>query len=161
MFVTDDLLMSMLPFDVIKESETTRSNTTTLTDDPDLQIALEANASYHVAFYIHYSSTAAAGFKTAWSVPPGAAGLRACWGVDTAPTNTTNPTGDGRWGVHAFATETSYGTRNGSSQVMAWETGDVNTSSAGVLALQWAQTTSNAGTTRVAGRSYMRVERIA
>lgn len=159
--VTAQLLMSMLPTFVRKGSDTTRSATTTFTDDPDLTITLEANAQYRVEFYIHYSSTSIAGFKTAWTTPSGASGLRACWGVDTAPTSTANPTGDGRWGIHGFTTTVNYGTRNGTNQALAWETGDITTTSAGTLALQWAQTTSDASSTRVAARSYLRVERLS
>jgi hypothetical protein len=159
--ITTQLLSSMLPLFVRKVSDTNRAATTTFTDDPDLSITVEANAQYRVEFLIHYSSVAAAGFKTLWTVPSGATGLRACWGVDISPTSTSNPTGDGRWGIHAFATTVNYGTRDGTNQVMAWETGDLVTTSAGTLALQWAQTTSNASSTRVAARSYLRIERLA
>ncbi|MEU3095500.1 hypothetical protein ABZ690_11945 [Streptomyces sp. NPDC006967] len=159
--ITAGLLQSMLPQFALKPSDTNRASTTTLADDPDLQIELEANATYRVEFYIGYSSLAVAGFKTAWTTPSGATGLRSCWGAGTSPTSTTLPTGDGRWGIHGMTTAAEYGTRNSTNQAMAWETGEVTTTSAGTLALQWAQVTSDASETRVAARSYLRVERLA
>lgn len=158
--ITSSLLRSMLPIFVRKGSDTSRSSTTTVADDPDLTIELEANAQYRVCFWIHYSAVAAGGFKTQWTVPSGASGLRSCWGVDTSPTSTTNPTGDGRWGVHGFTTATSYGTRDSTNQVLAMEAGDITTTSAGTLALQWAQTASNATATRVVARSYLEIHRL-
>lgn len=159
--ITADLLSSMLPMFVRKGADTNRASTTTLADDPDLTIELEANSVYRVEFIIHYSATAAAGFKTAWTTPSGSSGLKGAWGVDTSPTSTSNPTGDGRWGVHGFGTNIDYGTRNGANQVMAWETGEIITTNAGTLALQWAQSTSDASNTRVAQRSILRVHKLA
>jgi hypothetical protein len=159
--LTASVLMSMLPLYVRKETDTNRNTTTTVTADPDLQIALEANATYRVRMLIHYSAGSAGGFKTQWSVPSGATGLRSSWGVGTSPTSTTDPQGDGRWGIHGFTTDTSYGTRNSTNQVLAVEEGDITTTNAGTLALMWAQTASSATDTRVAGRSYLEVRRLA
>ncbi|MGQ5576776.1 hypothetical protein [Streptomyces sp. ECR3.8] len=159
--ITGLLLQSMLPTFARKVTDTSLTATTTLTNDPDLQLSLAANATYRVEFYIGYSSLAAAGFKTAWSVPSGTTGLRSCWGVGTSPTSPSLPTGDGRWGIHALATAAEYGTRDSTNQAMVWETGEINTTDAGTLAFQWAQVTSNANATRVAARSYLRMERLA
>lgn len=159
--ITAGLLSSMLPVFVRKASDTSRASTTTVTDDPDLTTTLEANAMYRVTFWIHYSAAAAGGFKTQWTVPSGASGLRSCWGVGTSPTSTTDPQGDGRWGVHGFTTATSYGTRDSTNQVLAKEEGDIVTTSAGTLALQWAQTASSATATRVVSRSFLLVRRLA
>jgi hypothetical protein len=159
--LTTLLLSSMLPFWVRKAGDTNRNTTTVLAADPDLQIALEANATYRVTMIIHYSAGSAGGFKTQWSVPSGATGLRSCWGVGTSPTSTTDPQGDGRWGIHGFTTDVSYGTRNSTNQVMCKEEGDITTTTAGTLALMWAQTASSATDTRVAGRSYLEIRRLA
>lgn len=159
--ITAALLQSLVPIHVRKVADTTRASTTVLADDPDLTVQLEANAQYRVTMWIHYSALAAAGFQTAWTVPSGATGLRSCWGVGPTPTSTADPLGDGRWGIHGFATAASYGTRNSTNQVMAMESGDVTTTNAGTLALQWAQLASNVTGSRVAGRSYMEIRRLA
>lgn len=159
--ITADLLRGMVPQFVYKTSDENRTNTATMADDAELFIDLEANATYRVEFIIHYSASAAGGFKTEWGTPANSSGLKGAWGVDTSPTSTSNPTGDGRWGVHGFTTDIDYGTRNGSNQVMAWETGHIDTVDAGILVLRWAQSTSDASTTRVAQRSLLRVWRLA
>ncbi|MET8766312.1 hypothetical protein [Streptomyces sp. NPDC004658] len=158
--ITSTLLTSMLPLEAYKPSDTTRLATTTVADDPDLTLTLEANAIYYVEIFIHYASPSTELLKTQWTVPSGASGLRSAWGVASSVV-AADPAGDGRWGVHAFTTDVIYGTRtSGTNQSQAVETGNVATTSAGVIALKWAQNTSGATGTKVAAGSYMRVKRI-
>lgn len=161
--LTADLLMSMLPRCINKPNDTARQNTATPADDPDLTMQLEANATYFVEFHIHYAAVDAAQFRTDWTVPSGASGNRCVLGM--SPSNLTNTNADnatGRYGVHAYATDVTYGTRNhATNQAYALETATVVTTSAGTLALRWAQLTSNAGFTTVFSTSFMRVTRLA
>ncbi|MFE1205636.1 hypothetical protein ACFW5V_28530 [Streptomyces sp. NPDC058762] len=158
--ITAGLLTSMLPIEAYKRSTLTRTATTVTADDPDLQFALEANAVYFVEFFVHYQAPAAELIKTTWSVPADAVGLRSAWGVASGVA-TADPSGDGRWGVHAFTTTCTYGTRNSASQTMLYETGQVETTSAGTVAFQWAQNTSGLSGVQVCSGSYGRAKRLA
>ncbi|MFD8805555.1 hypothetical protein [Streptomyces sp. NPDC059597] len=158
--ITSALLTSLLPQTVNKAAGEDRFATTTLTMDADLQAPLEANAVYHVTMHIHYATTTAAGFQTNWAVPAGATGLRSSVSAGAA-SNTYSDT-PGNWGVHNFGTAVNHGNRNSSTnQLWLLEEGVINTISAGTVALQWAQVTSNAAATRVGGGSFMLIRRIA
>lgn len=159
--ITSTLLTSMLPDIVYKTANEDRSATTTLADDTELTTTLEASAVYHVTFYLHYAALDAAKIKTAWTVPSGASGLRSATGAGSASTDATAAT-TSRFGVHAFTTTVTYGTRSSATnQCVAIEEGVVTTTSAGTLAIQWAQDASNATATRVGAGSSLHVRRIA
>lgn len=161
--ITATLALSMLPLEAYKATSTTRTATTTLADDPDLVIALEANATYFVEFFIKYAAVTAEQVKTAWTVPSGASGGKCRIGVSSAVNDATTggPFGDGAFGQHAFSTSLTYGTRNSTAnQVAAYESGTLTTTNAGNVALQWAQNTSGATGTLVAAGSYARAKRI-
>ena len=165
--LTGSLLRSMMPDIVTKEANEDRASTTTLTNDTDLVATLEANARYHVTFLIHFAALDAAQFQTAWTVPSGSSGVRSAAGAawTLAGGAATAQAADGgyhRSGVHAFTTAVRYGSRNSASnQCVCVEEAYVTTSStAGTLALQWAQAVSNATATRVAAGSSLHVRRI-
>lgn len=159
--ITAGLLSSMLPREAYKRSTQTRTATTTPTDDPDLQIELEGGATYYVEWFIHYAAPSAELIKTAWSVPSGAVGLRSAWGVAQGVVH-ADPVGDGRWGIHGFTTTCVYGTRSSpTNQSMLIETGQVETTSAGIVAFQWAQNTSGLTGVQVCAGSYGRAKRIS
>lgn len=155
-----DTLLAMIPMIVNKPSATSRTNNT-IADDPDLTVELEANSVYFVEFHIHFAGLSAAGFKTDWTVPSGASGNRCVIGPGSSATDGNADNISMRSGVHNYATDVSYGTRNhATNQVYALETATVVTSSAGTLALRWAQTTTNATATTVYDTSLMRVTKI-
>ncbi|MEV3857720.1 hypothetical protein AB0J38_25770 [Streptomyces sp. NPDC050095] len=160
--ITGGLLTSMLPQVMWKAANTDRAATTTFADDPDLTVALEANATYHVLFYLHYGALDAARLKTMWNTPAGSTGLKSAMGPDQGVIlSGTSSGGTGRWGVHAFTTAVTYGTRdNNANQCAAIEEGTVFTTSAGTLALQWAQATSNATASRMGAGSTLTVRRL-
>ncbi|WP_267244344.1 hypothetical protein [Streptomyces sp. PR69] len=166
--ITAALLRSMIPMEVYKPSNTDRASTTTLADDPDLTVELEGNATYRVEFWLHFAAinldggSPAGRFKTNWRVPSGATFLRGALGPDQGQSLSGTAGGQGRWGVHASGTDVTYGSRDSSTnQCIAIEDGIVFTSSAGTLALQWAQQVSYSGATRLGSGSYMKVRRIA
>lgn len=160
--VTADLLTSMLPNIMVKSVSEDRSSTTTLADDSELTVELEAGAVYLVEMHILYAAQTVAGFRTAWTVPSGATGVRTSISAGSAQSQLNADNISGRWGVHNFTTATNHGERNDSTNLL-WllERAVVTTSSAGTLALQWCQVTSNAAATRVAVGSTMTVIRLA
>jgi hypothetical protein len=161
--ITGTLLTSTMPDIMFKTTNEDRASTTTLANDTDLVATLEANATYQVQFYLHFAALDAARFKTAWATPSGASGSRSAVGPDQAAIlSSTSSGGQGRWGVHAFTTACTYGTRDSATaQCFGLEEGVVTTTSAGTLAIQWAQATSNATATRLASGSYLIVRRLA
>lgn len=146
-----------------KAAHTDRPSTTTLTDDPDLTMPLDANAVYVVEFHLHYAATDTARFRTAWTVPASAVGTRSSVGPDQGVIlSSTSAGGAGRWGVHNFGTTATYGTRDSATnQCAAMEEATVITTTAGTCALQWSQVTSSATATRLAQGSWMRAVRLA
>ncbi|MFD5057438.1 hypothetical protein [Streptomyces sp. NPDC058394] len=162
--ITAALLASMLPLDAYKTAPTLRTSTTTFADDPDLVLALEAGATYWVEMWIKYAAVTAEQFKTTWTVPVGATGGRSRIGVSATVNDTSSggPQGDGAFGHHNFSTSLTYGTRNSASNLsVAYEQGSVVTTTAGNIALAWAQGASGATGTLVGSGSYMRARRIA
>ncbi|MGW5429946.1 hypothetical protein ACWET9_22450 [Streptomyces sp. NPDC004059] len=158
--ITGSLLQSMLPNVIYKTTSEDRQATTTLTADSDLQVALDANAVYHVTMYIHYATPTAAGFQTDWSVPSGASGGRSSLGNGSSQHDYQNVPGN--FGVHNFNTSVTHGDRASSTnQLILLEEGLVTTTTAGTLALRWAQVVSTAANTRVGSNSVMYVRRLA
>lgn len=162
--ITVDLLQAMIPQHFYKTANTDRTSTTTFADDPDLTCELEANSVYFVEMFLCYAALDAADIKTEWTVPTGATGVKSCMGPASDAVAETNANSiEGRWGVHGFGTDVTYGApRNSASNLQyAQENGVVTTTNAGTLALAWAQNTSNGTATRMGSGSYMRVTRLA
>lgn len=150
-----------------KAADTPRA-TATLTDDPDLTCLLDANAVYRIEFTLHYaaidlvSGSPAGRFRTQWTVPAGASGFRSAVGPDQGQVlSGTSSGGQGRWGVHQFGTACTYGDRNDNTLLCyAQEEATVVTTTAGTVALQWAQAVTNATSTVLGQGSTLRVTRI-
>jgi hypothetical protein len=142
-----------------KPGNTDRTSTTTLSNDPDLAMNVAANATYCVEFHILYGGVAP--LKTIWSVPSGATGLKGCQGPATSATG--EDTLSMRSGSHNFATSITYGCRSTAPSNLnyAHEIGTVTVTTAGVIALSWAQNATNTTANRVGAASWMRITRIA
>lgn len=155
------------PYIVTKTGNTDRTSTTTRTADPDLTMSLAANATYIVEFHMYIGGSTFALVVTEWFVPSGATGLKGGIGPASSATEGTagNNNADGvvmRAGSHNFGTSLTYGRRNVNTNLCyAVETGTVTTTSAGTLALAWAQNTSSTTFNRMGVGSWMRVTRIA
>ncbi|MFE7072720.1 hypothetical protein ACFU96_21820 [Streptomyces sp. NPDC057620] len=165
--LTGLLLQQMLPDVIVKGTNEDRASTTTVTNDAELVATLEANALYHITFFIHFAAIDAAQFQTQWSVPASATGVRSAQGAawtlaGGAATASAADGGYHRSGVHAYGTAVRYGTRaSASNQALAQEESVLTTVSGGTLALQWAQAVSNASAARVAAGSSLHVRRLA
>ena len=162
--ITAALLLAAQPATYYKAATTSRSSMTTLADDPDLTVTLDASATYTIEMVLSYAALTAAGFQTAWSVSAGVTSVNRS--VDGPGSSAADASADNismRSGVHNYATAVSCGTRNsGSNQLVAVERALVTTdTTGGTVTLQWAQATSNATATLLSVSSYMTVTRIA
>jgi len=166
------LLQSMLPEYVVKATDTDRTNTTTMSADPDLTAPVEANAVYCVEFYIYYGgaynadSAADGDFVTSWSTPSGTTGLKSVIGPGTnaAASSLAHTVNAVRLGVHQLATNVQYAcVRNATNLLqLAYEQAIITTGATpGNVTLQWAQESSSATATRVSAGSFMRLTRMA
>lgn len=160
--ITAGLLTSMLPNVVVKQAHTDRASTTALTADPELSAPLAANAVYQVEFDLLAGAIALADIQTRWSVPAAASGLKSLTGPGSTAANSNADNITTRMGVHAFSLAIAYnGVRDSQTNLFRiYEYGIVTTTSAGSIALEWAQNTSQTTATRVAAGSVLRVRRI-
>lgn len=170
--ITGAMLTGMQFEEIVKQAATVRASNPNISPDPDLQFTLEANATYHVEFFIQYSTSSTAMFKCSWSVPSGASGLRRRMGAGnfkfdgSTANNSSSVVDDGTWtdvaiGVHGFSTVCRYGDRPGSSQTHFQESGIVTTSAGGTLSFDWAQNATDSFSTEVSAFSYARIKRVA
>lgn len=155
-----DLLTSMLPLHAAKTSSTSRSSTTTVTADPDLQLSLAANAEYRLIGYFRISGDPAADMDIQFTVPSGTTGSYTVTGrlagASAADTDTRTST------RIAFGVETQFSTPSTATPQANHIVGRIITSStAGTFSVDWAQTVSNATATVMASDSWIELRRIA
>lgn len=143
----------------LKTSNESLASSTTLQDDDQLTINCDANATYMLTGYIKYAQNlaigATAGIKAGFALPAG---------------------GTLEWTSHGTATLTSAvdydtvvttgtGTRsmaaNGAGTMAFAPSGNLVTTTAGILVLRWAQVSSSATTVNVFSGSWIRLERVA
>lgn len=162
--VTADGLTAMQPDTTYKSTTTTRASTITPTDDPDLVTpTLAINATYFVEFFLRYGVLSGIGLRTAWNVPGGLlTSNKEVTGPGTAAADANADNLGMRSGVHAYATNITYGGRTVvANQSRAYECGVIFTGgTAGTITLQWAQVVSSATGTTVNAGSFVRVQRI-
>lgn len=159
--LTASLLRSMLPQTVRKTADESRSATTTFADDTHLVFAAEAGAVYTMVGWIKYFASTVPDIKIQFSVPSGCLGEWA-WNMPGSGTTTTGTAG------YSIRTETNdvAGSRTG------YGTSDSNmftpmsglfrmSTTAGNIALQWAQNTSDATASVLYTDSWLAFQRIA
>lgn len=161
--VTADLLNRMLPEVVVKQSNTSRTTTTTATADPDLTIAVEANATYRIKFFVIYTCGVTSpnnGFiRTNWSVPTGTTSAnRYLMGSASNQTDAISTLVQRRGAP--YNSDAGYGGRT-STTFLEEEGILVTGANAGNVTLNWAQLTSVATATVVYADSYVEALRIA
>lgn len=147
-----------------KASPTTRTSTTTVTDDPDLRMWLEANSRYFVEFFVTAAAVLAEDIKTAWSVPAGTlTTVRRVLGPGSAANQVDADNIALRLATHVYSTTVIYsGVRNSAGlQFQFQEVAVVRTgATAGYCSLQWAQGTSGGTGTVVADDSFCRASKL-
>lgn len=143
----------------VKTVNESLASSTTLQDDDELTITCAANATYMLTGYVKYAQNlsigATAGIKAGFALPAG---------------------GTLEWTSHGTATLTSAvdydtvvttgtGTRsmaaNGAGTMTFAPSGNLITTTAGILVLRWAQVSSSATTVNVFSGSWIRLERVA
>lgn len=148
------LLNEMLPLEAMKPSNTARTSTTTLTADPDLTFALEANAAYDFELELLYNggTNGSSDLKFAFTGPSG-------FTMTLGGLLVTIPAGVASTGGTQGTTFTS-GTNGTSTPLWLRLSGRLATSSTvGSLTLTWAQNTSSATATTLTAGSKMRARR--
>ncbi|MFM9563241.1 MULTISPECIES: hypothetical protein [Streptomyces] len=161
--ITDELLESMLPLEVVKTVTETVTNATTGTtyqDDNELFLPAEVNGVYRFKLFLLHSAGTTGKFRMRFSAPSGAA---VNWGVHATHVNITSSTtvadmsnpsrilsDDQQMGGGDLAGTTAY--------IMGTLTMG---STAGNLMLQWAQITANAAATQVRAGSWLTMKRVS
>ena len=147
-----------VPIAVSKPSDTSRASTTTQTADPDLSLALAANASYSITGYLAYAnaSASAGDLKYSFTAPSGNTTLWSSIRIDL--TGTTTIAGPNAAGTGNNMTAQTSSSADRSVHVF----GTVATAgTSGNLTLNWAQNTSNATATIIRANSYLMIQRIS
>ncbi|HIN63814.1 MAG TPA: hypothetical protein EYM95_04180 [Candidatus Obscuribacterales bacterium] len=116
-----------------KDATTSRSNTTTLADDPDLVINVDANKTYFFTAKLYYNGNGGFGFKSTFVGPSGST---LTWRADR-PDNAGEASGTLAGGATAVMDT------NNSQRVVLISGKIVVSSTSGQLKMQWAQNTSN------------------
>jgi hypothetical protein len=161
--ITSSLLTGLQMQFIKKGNTTSRTSTTSVTDDPDLVFPVVANAIYFVEWGIYYDGLTAGSINTQWDVPSGASGLKAVFGPGSSASDGSADNISMRCGVHGYTTSIKYScARNSTNQQFAMENSVITIgSTAGNVALAWAQATSNGTATEVQSGSWGRCLRLA
>lgn len=154
--LTAALLQSFAPQTVKKAADTSRTSTTVLANDPDLQFTVAASGTYWFSLTIKYEggTQGSSDFKTGWSVPAGTTMMYHRWGLTTAGAVDVGTVSD-QTGTPTFGTNGAGNSRGYTA------TGSLTASTTpGTAAFQWAQATSNGVATIVHAGSVLLVVRI-
>lgn len=142
---------------VIKKAATESvTSSTTLQNDNDFSVTLDAGKVYRIEIYLSIGGATAGDIKFAWAVTGGVAQYtsRHAVGPTIGVADITNTSM--RAGVHNLSTSVPVGveaTAGSHQENFLVETTTSGTS--GTLTLQWAQNTSNATASTVGASSYM------
>lgn len=146
-------------YSVRKSSNTPRSSTTTLADDPELVIAIGSGFySFKIQLFIAAASTTIAGFK--WSGAFSAALSDAGYAMQTTQLNSST----GLIGPTASFVGSSWTTANikvGTPPDTILAQGYFSVASPGTFSIQWAQNSSVASNTSVLAGSHVLLQRVA
>lgn len=159
--ITASLLRSAQPQIVRKTADTSRSATTTYADDDHLVFAAEANAVYSMWGWLKYFTDPTPDLKVQIVVPAGCLGEWA-WNM---PGSTTAGGGTVGYSIRTESNDvnvgrTGYGTSDTQHNTPLGGLFRMG-STAGNIAVQWAQNTSNATATILYTDSWMAFQRIA
>lgn len=146
-----------------KTSTTTRTSSTSFSDDPHLTVTVDANSIYSVDFYLIYEADAAADLQWNFTAPSGATCTMTARGlaVGQAASTTSGSV------EHVAFPHTSGHTVGGAGSGQLNKLGAapkgvlITGGSSGAFTFRWAQKTSNAVGTILYQYSYMRLEKIA
>lgn len=146
-----------VPLAVVKSSDTGRASTTTLTADPDLQLALAASSQYQFDMRILYKGGTNGSSDMQFSVsgPTGMGGHYWMMRHQISSLTLNDVL------VNSFPTTVNIGTNGTGNPIAIFVSGCLTTGgTAGTIAFNWAQNTSNATATTVMASSYICARRI-
>jgi hypothetical protein len=141
--------------EAIKAVDESLTANTTLQDDDELQLAVEANATYSFTMQLRYDATTTSDIKTQFSLPTGGTMFYAMQGI-AAATSVYNGFDLNETSVPIFE-----GGGAGTVRVVSAGGHIVTLSSAGTAKLKWAQSTSGGTATIVKAGSSFVIRRIA
>jgi hypothetical protein len=138
------------------------TSSTTLQNDDDFTISLEASKIYRVQLFLAIGGATAGDIKVAWAMTGGVVQYtgRHCRGPQVGSADNTATTV--RVATSGQTTSVAYGT-DGAINGSAHEDFLIETTTngtAGTLTVQWAQNTSNATATTVGSASFMVIEEV-
>lgn len=155
--------LSRQQVEVITASSTqVANNTTTLANDTELLVSLEASATYVIQLVAGFDNVnTGVGYRTAWTVPSGATGKRFVFGA----TQTSGSFGDaentrGKIPAVDFTTASTHVSGTIDQSHYEWLTVTTGTEP-GNAQFQFAQQTANASNTTRLANSLIRKHRIA
>lgn len=159
--ITGALLESMLPLVAYKATTEPVTSSTTLQNDDDLVLSVEANATYEMDLKLFHDSdaTVAGDIKIGWVGPSGATMNWGVHGANSAATSSTSALANMQ--TRVIGEVAAFGGGDSSGTVALAFGVLVTSSTAGTLQLQWAQETSNAVATNVRAGSLLKLRRIA
>ena len=141
-----------------KTANTSRASTTTPTADPHLTIAV-APGTYQVDSLVLYQAAETADLRLGWTTPSGTSGAWWPGGSDSGNTTFAATT---RWGARNEVDSTLPVAGVGAGNIMACRpVGTLIVTSAGSVALAWAQQASSTTATILHVDSWLQLRRIA
>lgn len=138
--------------------DTSRASNTTLTNDPDLSLAVDANKKYEVAVRLQYLATNTPNLKISFTVPGSTTFAGEIIAIGTGGSVTTINAIDAGNPVTATYHIAGVSPFDGAIKVSGILT---TAGTGGNFTLQWAQDTSSAATTIIRGGSSMLLRRVA
>lgn len=161
--LTATLVASMLPIYAAKTGSTDRTSTTTISADPDLQVALEANAEYEFSFMLRIGGNQTGKIDIQMTTPSGATGSYSCTRLSSSATADTGDATEVRSSTRLlFNVETTFSPVSTTAHQVLIGRGRVITSStAGTFSVDWAQNVSNATATTMHSDSFIKMIRMA
>jgi hypothetical protein len=158
--MTVDILRAMIPEQVTKSVTETVTNSTTLQNDDELFLSVEANATYEVELWLLHSSGTTGDFKGGWTAPSGATFAWGVHGVSGASVSTVGAT-EVNFQIRTLAESIQLGGANLSGTAAYLRGTLVTSSTAGTLQFQFAQQVSDAAATQVRNGSVLKIKRTA
>ena len=158
--LTADLLTKSQPLFAYKDGDTSIISSSTLADDPDLQLTVEALAVYEFTGFLKVLGNTTGDFKVQFNTPSAdGSGSWGTHGLSTAAAAETDANRTQRFVMDAAASFGTVSTATGQAFDIA---GILRTSSAGTFKMSWAQDTSTGtAATIVQPDSWIKLQRVA
>lgn len=158
---TASLAQSMVPIYAVKAADESVTSSTTLQDDDELQVSVEASAVYEVTGLLIFGADPAGDLKLGWSAPTSATFSWALMGGNASIAATSGSVILDRQTI----TSTGYqlgGVTANTTIMTARLRGILRVSTtAGTFKLQWAQLASSVNATIMKADSWIRLRRVS